>query len=106
MSSQGAALNNNIPYNKYGHCFVLAGKLIMISSIFALEEYIIYQSGIVLAVKNKYAIFSPWIFKNKIDLFHSQLVLSHSVVYYIIAGDEMWHGGYILTAQPPPNNRL
>ena len=38
---------------KYGHCFVLAGKLIIILSIFELEEYIIYQSGIVLAEKKK-----------------------------------------------------
>ena len=69
-----ASLRTNlyIPYNKYGHCFVLAGILIIISSIFALEGYIIYQSGIVLAEKNKYFIFSPQIFKNKIDLFQSQ----------------------------------
>ena len=46
-----------IPNNKYGNCFVLAGKLIIISTIFALEEYIIYQSGRVLAEKNKYVIF-------------------------------------------------
>ena len=52
-------LNNNIPYNKYGHCFGLAWKLIIILSIFALEEYIIYQSWTVLAEKNKYVIFSP-----------------------------------------------
>ena len=48
-----------ISYNKYGHYFVLAGYLIIISTIFALEKYIIYQSGIVLAEKNKYVIFSP-----------------------------------------------
>ena len=34
--------NLYIPYNKYGHCFVLAGNLIIISSILGLEEYIIY----------------------------------------------------------------
>ena len=34
---------------KYSHCFVLAGKLIIILSIFGKEEYIIYQYGIVLA---------------------------------------------------------
>ena len=61
-----------IPYNKYGHCFVLAVNLIIISSIFALEEYIIYQFGIILAEKNICVIFSPWIFKNKRDSFHSQ----------------------------------
>ena len=31
-----------------------------------------YQSRIVLAEKNKYVIFIPWIFRNKKDLFHSQ----------------------------------
>ena len=51
--------NLYIPYNKYGHCSVLAEILIIILSIFTLEDYIIYQSGIILAEKNKYVIFSP-----------------------------------------------
>ena len=37
-------LFERLPKNK-GHCLVLAGKLIIISSIFTLEEYLIYQSG-------------------------------------------------------------
>ena len=51
---------------------MLAGKLIVISSIFQLEDYIIYQSRIVSAEENKYVIFIPQIFSNKIDLIHSQ----------------------------------
>ena len=31
-----------------------------------------YHSRIVLAEKNKYVIFIPWIFRNKIDLIDSQ----------------------------------
>ena len=37
----------------------------VICSIFQLEDYIMYQSGLVLAEKNRYVIFNPWIFRNK-----------------------------------------